>query len=104
MSQVTFRQFSFGSFFKLTMTLAASIGIALGVLFFLLAFFGTATWNGAEVTSVSGKVAVGIGGFILMPIFSMIMGAISSVIGYLPSKLVLRLTKGVTMEATEQGV
>jgi hypothetical protein len=101
MTPVTFQRFSFGSFFKLSTFVAASSGIGFGVLFFLLALLGNATWNGAVVTSIEGKVVVGAVGLVITPIISIIFGAVIAVIAYLPSRWVLRITKGITVEQTQ---
>lgn len=91
------KKLRFSSYIKLVFLMAVSMGIAMGIIIFVISLLGgnaTATVGSNQLTGLSA----GIVGLFITPLTMLIMGAIFALVSYFPFLLMLRLTSGIVLK------
>ncbi len=93
MSKLLIKKISFGSFIKLCSASSFCIGLAMGLILFIISLFGGPVYANLWTIQYTG-ITAGIINIFLMPVLMAIMGIFFGIFAYLPSVLALKVFKG----------
>ncbi|GAA0358602.1 hypothetical protein [Bacillus horti] len=96
-TEIRVEHLKFGSLVKWSIYVTLSAGIILGLLFSVLSLVGfevEATLNGEQLTGVQQILFL----LFVTPIMILLLGIFSSIILYLPMRLVLKIKKGISLK------
>ena len=97
MKEITLRSFKFKSYVYLSFVMGVSLGLAIGITFFLLSLFTDNvlfTWNENQMNGVPAGMA----SLVFVPFLMGIAGAVFGVVGFLPFKLFMKVKKKLNLQ------
>ncbi|MCK4892192.1 MAG: hypothetical protein KAS78_05995 [Candidatus Pacebacteria bacterium] len=98
MEEKNLLQIKFGSYIKLSCSMSFGLGVAMGLLMFVIALLGGNVYTNLGPIQLTG-ISSGVVNIFFAPILTLLTGLLFGLFSFLPFKLFLKITKGIKLRA-----